>query len=146
MAITRRPATDDDKAYLKRLGEDQLRDVVVAQFGAWDDHLYRRCFEERWRKQTYQIVEMDGRRVGALWATREADHIWLRQIFIETSYQNQGIGTAMLRELMDEAGAAGLPLRLRVLTANRAKALYERLGFETTGMHADSHYWMDYTP
>ena len=146
MAITRRPATDDDKAYLKHLGKEIFKDVVLAQFGAWDDQLYRRRFEEKWRKHAYQIVEKDGRRIGALWTSREVDHIWLREIQIEPDYQDQGIGTVLLRELIEEARAAELPLRLRVLTANRAKALYERLGFETTGMYADSHYWMDYAP
>ena len=37
-----------------------------------------------------------------------------------------------------------MPVRLRVLTDNRSKALYERLGFKGIGMYGDTHYWLEY--
>ncbi len=141
-----RPATEEDKAFLRELDQDAYRDVVVAQFGEWDGRLQAQNFEKKWKTQNYQIIEQDDRAIGAIWVSEESDHIWLREIQISSTYRDRGIGTAILQGLMKEAKASGLRLRLRVLTANRAKMLYERLGFQTTGKHEETHYWMEYTP
>ncbi|MGH1483483.1 MAG: GNAT family N-acetyltransferase [Geminicoccales bacterium] len=138
------PATEEDKLFLKDLNREVYESVVVEQFGAWDDAFQDRHFEEKWAVQEYQIVEQAGQRIGAIWVAKEPDHLWLREIQISPSHQNQGIGTELLMKVMDEAGKSGLPLRLRVLTENRAKALYERLGFKVIGMHGDTHYWMEH--
>ncbi len=141
-----RPANEDDKAFVRRLNADSYRDVVRAQFGLWHDAAEDERFERKWGEKQYQIVERDDRLVGVIWTTREADHIWLREIQICPEDQNQGIGTALITGLMAEAQALNQPLRLRVLTANRAKALYERLGFRVTGLYEDTHFWMQFDP
>ena len=138
-------ATEDDKGFLKDLNREVYEPVVIRQFGVWDDAFQDRHFEEKWAVQNYQIVELSGQRVGAIWLSEESDHLWLREIQISPPHQNRGIGTKLLMKMMDEATASGLPIRLRVLTENRAKALYERLGFKIIGMHGDTHYWMEYT-
>lgn len=138
------PATEEDKHFLKNLNREVYEPVVVRQFCAWDDNFQDKIFEEKWLVQDYQLVEHDGQRIGAIWVEKEPDHLWLREIQISPSHQNQGIGTKLLMKLMDEAGQSGLPLRLRVLTENRAKILYERHGFKVIGMHGDTHYWMEY--
>lgn len=146
MKMELRAATERDKAFLRELNRDAYQDIVAEQFGEWDDEVQAQNFEKKWQAQNYQIIESDGRAIGAIWVSEESDHFWLREIQISSTYRDQGIGTAILRELMEDARIAGSYLRLRVLTANRAKALYERLGFRTTGMHDDTHYWMVYTP
>lgn len=146
MTTDLRPATERDKAFLITLQRDAYREVVRAQFGVWDDEYQAANFERKWLSSDYQIVEQDGHRIGALAVSREPDHLRLREIQLLSSHRNRGIGTALILRLTEEATAAGLPLRLRVLTANRAKALYERIGFQVTGMHADTHYWMERAP
>lgn len=118
--------------------------VVIEQFGAWDEAFQNQYFEAKWAIQNYQIVEQAGLRIGAIWVSKETDHLWLREIQISPSHQNRGIGTKLLTMMMDEAARSGLSLRLRVLTANRAKTLYERLGFSVIGMHENAHYWMEH--
>jgi GNAT superfamily N-acetyltransferase len=137
-------ATEEDKTFLKNLNREVYEPVVVRQFGAWDGAFQDKLFEEKWGIQNYQIVEQGGQRIGAIWVAEEPDHLWLREIQISPPHQNQGIGTKLLMKLIDEAGRSGSPLRLRVLTENRAKILYERLGFKVIGMHESTHYWMEY--
>ena len=144
--LTLRPANEEDKDFVRRLNADSYKAVVGAQFGLWDDGAEQEVFERKWAEQQYQIVERDGQRLGVIWTTRETDHIWLREIQVCPSHRNRGMGTALITQLTDEARALQVPLRLRVLTANRAKALYERLGFRVTGLYEDSHYWMEYDP
>jgi ribosomal protein S18 acetylase RimI-like enzyme len=53
-------------------------------------------------------------------------------------HRSQGIGTQLLRELQNEAAAAGKSLSIHVETFNPALHLYERLGFkviEDKGLH-----------
>jgi ribosomal protein S18 acetylase RimI-like enzyme len=58
------------------------------------------------------------------------DELFLADIEIDPDRQGEGIGSAIVRSLQEEARAAGKPLALQVLHVNtRARALYERLGF-----------------
>jgi ribosomal protein S18 acetylase RimI-like enzyme len=46
------------------------------------------------------------------------------------SLRNRGLGTTIMKALMDEAGRVGLPVRLKVASTNdSAMRLYLRLGF-----------------
>jgi ribosomal protein S18 acetylase RimI-like enzyme len=53
----------------------------------------------------------------------------LVQLYIAKEFQRRGFGTQLLKRLLVEAGESKLPIRLRVLAVNPARALYERLGF-----------------
>jgi ribosomal protein S18 acetylase RimI-like enzyme len=64
--------------------------------------------------------------------TRSADEWHVHQIQILPSRQRQGIGEAVLRELLIEAAREHVPVSLGVLHGNPARRLYERLGFTLT--------------
>ena len=73
---------------------------------------------------------LDEKNVGMFIVDEHADHLWLDEIQIDPSYQNQGIGTEVIGQLIVGARAHHLPLCLRVLHANRgAYRLYQKLGF-----------------
>ncbi|MFD2422327.1 ribosomal protein S18-alanine N-acetyltransferase [Amycolatopsis pigmentata] len=56
-------------------------------------------------------------------------------IGVDTAYQGQGIGTALLRRLLARADELNAPVFLEVRTDNdRAVALYERHGFTRIGL------------
>jgi GNAT superfamily N-acetyltransferase len=82
----------------------------------------------------YSIVRWQGDDIGALAVRREPTHIQLDQMFILPSHQNQGVGTHLIRRLAQEAKTAAKPLRLRVLSVNPARRLYEREGFVVTSV------------
>ena len=71
--------------------------------------------------------------------------VFLRFIEVLPEYQNQGVGTALIKSILDEAHPTGQPVGLQVLKVNPARSLYERLGFLTTGETA-THYMMRTTP
>ena len=77
-------------------------------------------------------------RAAILWLLqREVDnrHFLLDGICVDRSVRNSGIGTALLAAICAEARRRGYPgVRLDVIDTNfRARALYERNGFVTTG-------------
>jgi ribosomal protein S18 acetylase RimI-like enzyme len=84
------------------------------------------------------IAELDGDAVGAAWARQlgEQDNpFYVDDRTLEISVavrphaRGRGIGTALVRALIDEAKSRELALCLNIREANPAFRLYERLGF-----------------
>jgi len=59
-------------------------------------------------------------------------HWYLPLIGVEPDCQGQGLGSALIRPVLDRCDAAGLPAYLEATSA-RSRTLYERLGFEAVG-------------
>jgi ribosomal protein S18 acetylase RimI-like enzyme len=129
MALTRRPVTDADVDFIFALRESAYRERVEALFGPWLESQQREFLAKDMEETPYQIVLDDGVAVGAIAVAHHADHDFLDDIMIAAEHRDRGIGTRVMRELMTEARARGVPLRLSVLDGNRVRALYERLGF-----------------
>ncbi len=80
------------------------------------------------------IIEVDGAPAGRFRVVRFPDRIFLGGIQIHPAYQNRGIGTRLITELIEESRSTGKPVQLDVDRTNvRARKLYERLGFERVG-------------
>lgn len=81
----------------------------------------------------FQIVLLDGVNAGRLVINRTREEIRLVDLALLPEHRNAGVGTALLQRLFGEAAAARRPLRLEVLKTNRARRLYQRLGFVPSG-------------
>jgi ribosomal protein S18 acetylase RimI-like enzyme len=122
-----REATEDDREFLFRLHCAAIRESVEALWG-WDEELQRRLFDERFGREPYQVIQVEGEDVGVL-AVEEEDEVFLKLIELLPPVQGRGVGSSIIRSLQ----ARGKPVTLRVLTTNpRAAALYRRLGFRVT--------------
>jgi ribosomal protein S18 acetylase RimI-like enzyme len=87
-------------------------------------------YEQWFPKARFDIVELGGERIGRIVVNRPGDRLHIVDQAIVPSLRNCGLGTAIMRALMDEAAAAGLPVRLKVSDANDPSLrLYLRLGF-----------------
>jgi GNAT superfamily N-acetyltransferase len=139
-----RQTSANDKERMAALHERCYRDVVVAQFGGWDDTLQRGFFEKKWDPERYQIVGVQGADIGAVAVQRHSDHIFLAEVLIDPEYQNQGFGTELVRHVLTDAARDGLLVRLQVLRKSHAHRLYERLGFVQTGQ-TETHILMERT-
>lgn len=132
MAIRRRPAEDADVDFLFALRESSYRAHVEVLFGPWVEDHQRLLLANDMAEAAYEIVEADGVPIGSIALSGHVDHDFLEDIMIVPTHQSRGIGTALMRELMDAARRRGVPLRLSVLDGNRVRSLYERLGFRVT--------------
>jgi ribosomal protein S18 acetylase RimI-like enzyme len=131
--ITYRPADKiKDFEFGKQLHHAAYHDVVVRQFRSWDETLQSKFFEEDWNSTPHKLVLLNETPIGVVSSHIAPDHIFLAQLQILPEYQGQGIGSIILRTQMELAAQANLPLRLRVLKANRAQELYLRSGFKKT--------------
>ena len=142
MELVRRAATEADKPFVWQANARAYEEVVTRQFGEWDAEQQERKFDDKWRRATFEVVELGGERVGAIWSTDEGDHLWLREVFLLPNHQQQGVGAELVRQEIVKARRRSKPLRLRVLRESRARALYTRLGFSVCG-ETETHFWME---
>lgn len=125
--ISRRAATEADVPFLLELrrvtmSEHQLASGVVPS----EQERLRRVLA---RFECAEVVLDSGKPVGLLKVARDGTGWELVQIQLSPAVQRAGVGSQLIRGVIAEARAAGASLRLSVLKANPARALYERLGF-----------------
>jgi ribosomal protein S18 acetylase RimI-like enzyme len=75
------------------------------------------------------VIELDGTPIGRLYVDRGPLELRLMDIALLPEHRGRGIGGGVVRDLIDEAVAAGVPVTLHVEAHNPARRLYERLGF-----------------
>ena len=128
-----RQATAQDEDWIYQLTCRCYRDLVVRQFGNWDEHWQREHFAQKWKSLRYEVIVCEGRDAGILCVNDQKDCRFLAELLVDPPLQNQGLGTAIMEKLISQARAEGLLLRLRILRYNRARRLYSRLGFLPIG-------------
>lgn len=133
--LQQRPATEADIAFLLALREQTMDAHLVASgvdIHAGDPGALRLA-RVRHRFDCARILLLDGEPVG-LMKLQESPGAWsLLQLQLSPGCQGQGIGRALIEQLLAEADAAGVAVSLSVLKANPARRLYERLGFVQVG-------------
>jgi ribosomal protein S18 acetylase RimI-like enzyme len=87
---------------------------------------------ERWDFIQVRIITLDGTDIGWLQSMTQGDALFLGQLFVEAAFQRRGIGTEVVRRLIEEAARAGQAVTLGVVKTNPALRLYQRLGFQIT--------------
>lgn len=138
-AISLRPATPEDREFLLDLfagarddlscanletGQKQL--LVELQFNARENQ-YRFAYPNA----TNNIIVAGVREVGSIIVNRGERDIHVVDLSLVPECRNRGIGTKVLRTLLEEALADAKIVGLQVAVTNRAIRLYERLGFST---------------
>lgn len=139
--LSLRPSTALDTPFLRGLHHVAYRDVVLRQFGAWEEEAQDFWFERSLGEADFRVIMRGSLPVGALGTKDEASRINIVELQVLPEWQNQGIGTFALGTELSRARLAGRPVELRVLKENHARRLYERHGFHVTG-ESETHYLM----
>lgn len=141
-----RQVVDGDFDLLFEILRSTMQPYYVQAFGQWDDALERKYLADSLKEYRYEVIIFAGSIIGC-WARREgASGIFLAEMQILPAYQSQGHGRRLLRRLLDEATQGQLCVQLEVLTVNeRARRLYERLGFKVVGSTM-THHKMHWQP
>ena len=94
------------------------------QFDAQHAHWQRHYNDTDWL-----VVLHGGEPVGRLYLSRWPREHRIVDIAFLPEHRGKGLGTALLQDLLDEAGRAGKSLSIHVEKMNPAMSLYRRLGF-----------------
>ena len=144
MRYALRPATAGDYDFIYKVKTTTLREYIAQTWG-WNEVDQQARFGALFDPAQWQVVQLDGRDIGVLCLEREEGGLFLANIEILPPFQNRGIGTRIIEDILASARRDCLPVRLQVLKVNPARRLYERLGFVVTG-ETDTHYLMGCPP
>ncbi len=134
-----RTAVPDDEAFLYKLYCTTRSEEMVAW--GWDGAqqetflrlqftAQRQHYETAYGEAGHTILLVNDQPAGRIFVFRSERELVLVDIALLPDTRGSGIGTALIRELLDDAGRADKPVSLHVENHNRARRLYERLGFE----------------
>jgi GNAT superfamily N-acetyltransferase len=96
-----------------------------------------RFLKRQWRPPELQIITVSGEDAGWLQTTPTDEAIFLGQFYLAERFRARGIGSGIMKMLIDEAARDGKAATLGVVKINPARRLYERLGFQPT--HEEQH-------
>ncbi len=143
MELKRRPARGSDTGFARKVHHRAYHEVVEQQFGPWIEEQQDRYFEGDWAGGAFEIVLCDGTACGYVCIEDRDDDIHVRELVLLPEYQGRGIGSSILREVMDRARARRVPVRLGTQHKNRALNLYRRLGFREIG-RTETHILLEW--
>jgi ribosomal protein S18 acetylase RimI-like enzyme len=149
--LTLRPITDADHPFLLRLyastraeemarvpwTDEQKAAFVLQQFTA--QHAW---WTEHYPEATFDLVMYDDRPVGRLYVDRWEREIRIVDVAVVPEHRGLGFGEHLIRRVFDEGDASGRSVSIHVERFNRARSLYERLGFELREGGTDVYLYM----
>ncbi|MEU8761179.1 GNAT family N-acetyltransferase [Streptomyces sp. NPDC048659] len=113
----------------------ELKAVVMRadleRLGRYDEHRVRQRLRDEFRPEHTSVVEVAGAFAGCVAFAPDEPGPGRRlfHFYLAPEAQGRGLGTAVLRTLLDRADTEGVPVRLTVVQGSPARRLYERAGF-----------------
>lgn len=145
-----RPAVEEDSEFLYHvfcstcpdvaqapLSPEQIAPLLRMQFRAQDAH-----YHTHYPDAKYDVVLLNSQRIGRLYLAKLENEFRILDITLLPEFRSKGIGTYLVRQILDECQAADRPLRLHVVRGSRENGFYARIGFRPIG-DLQSHLFME---
>ncbi|WP_159613412.1 GNAT family N-acetyltransferase [Glutamicibacter sp. JC586] len=126
MTVSLRPSTPEDIGWLVELRAVVLR-ADLERLGRYEAVRVRERMRASFVPAWSRIVVFDGTDVGSITARPDGADRWIEHFYLSPDVQCQGIGSKVLRKVLDEPHDGDT--RLNVLQGSAARRLYERFGF-----------------
>ena len=123
-----RPARLGDYAFALSLYLEGAQ-MHLSRIGQWNRPRIVSKFRQGYKLAPAQVICAGDKRIGWIQVADFVDHMHLRQIHLVREARGKGIGTRLMRELLQRADALGKFVTLDVMHGNPARFLYLRLGF-----------------
>ncbi|WP_200804352.1 GNAT family N-acetyltransferase [Actinacidiphila paucisporea] len=139
------PATTADVEPIAELRALVMR-PDLERLGRYDEHRVRQRLRDAFSPRHTSIITVGGDFAGCV-ALRPAEVAgegaaevagegvagqWLEHFYLDPRHQGRGLGSAVLRTLLDRADEQHVTVHLNVLQGSAARRLYERHGFVVT--------------
>lgn len=109
---------------------EQQQAFVRSQFAAQQDH-----YAKKYPSASHDVIVRDDRPVGRLYVARLDQEIRIIDITLLPGERNAGIGSFLIKQLLDEANGSKKVTRIYVEEFNPSLRLFERLGFSPSEQH-----------
>jgi len=153
-AIRLLDAGDQDLEFLYGVYADSRADELSAvpwppeaidAFLRMQFHAQHTYYRQHYGDAQYSIVLHREEPIGRLYVHRGEATLTLIDIALLRRHRGQGVGSALLAELLAEAEASNKRVRLHVEQENQAFGWYKRLGFRHIGEFG-VYFEMEWTP
>jgi ribosomal protein S18 acetylase RimI-like enzyme len=136
--ITLRPVTSADEEFLLSVyastrseemarvpwTQEQKDAFVRLQFAAQQQH-----YPAQYPQANHDVISVDGVPVGRIYLDRSKEGLHILDITVLPQYRSAGIGSKVLRQVLDEAARRRVPVTIYVENFNPSLRLFQRLGF-----------------
>lgn len=123
-----RPASVSDVEAVAELRAMVLR-ADLERLGRYDAQRVRQRLRDGFDPAHTWVIEVGGAFAGCVALRPAKDFHWLEHFYLAPHLQGNGIGSGVLRELLERCDRSGVLVRLNVLQDSPARRLYERHGF-----------------
>jgi ribosomal protein S18 acetylase RimI-like enzyme len=107
-----------------------LAPAAFAQIMTQQFHAQTLAYLSQFPQARFDIIELSGEPIGRIVVDRPGSVLHIVDQAIVPQWRGRGVGTAIARALMDEAQAAGVPVRIEGSSeSDPSLRLYRRLGF-----------------
>ena len=128
--IETRKTTKEDTDFARETHHSAYRDVVIRQFGTWNENDQDHFFQESWNSEASQVITCDGTPCGYVYTETQPDRLVLHELVIRPEFQGRGIGSKILDNIVRKSQEKCIPIYLQVLHQNQAIELYKKFGFK----------------
>jgi GNAT superfamily N-acetyltransferase len=135
-----RPATDRDFEFAFRAKKDAMGSHISVRWG-WDEEYQRSVHKERWSEKPWFIVMLGEQPIGTVSIHEQPEFTRFGEFYLLSNFRDQGLGTAILTEFLENCDRSKRSVRLEYLKWNPVGSLYKRHGFEVVSEN-DIHYFM----
>ena len=123
-----RPASAADAEAVAELRAVVLR-ADLERLGRYDPRRVRQRLRDGFDPSHTWVIEVGDTFAGCVALRPAEDAHWLEHFYLAPPLQGSGVGSAVLRELLERCDRDGVLVRLNVLRGSPARRLYERHGF-----------------
>ncbi|MFE3073087.1 GNAT family N-acetyltransferase [Streptomyces sp. NPDC059247] len=132
---TLRSAAATDIEMIAELRATVMR-ADLERLGRYDEHRVRQRLRDSFSTRHTSIIMIDRELVGCVTVRPAEGRQWLEHFYLAPHRQGGGLGSAVLRTVLEKSDAQGATVGLNVLQGSAARRLYERHGFVVE--HQDS--------
>jgi ribosomal protein S18 acetylase RimI-like enzyme len=88
-------------------------------------------YKGKYPAKEVQVIQYEGKDIGRLRVVRSKEEIYIGGIQILPEFQSKGIGSAVVKDLIEESEELKIPITLEVHGVNTsANIFYSKLGFK----------------
>ncbi|TDE43213.1 N-acetyltransferase [Flavobacterium rhamnosiphilum] len=134
--LTYRKCLNTDIEYLLWLRKKTMNEHLIYSGIdiSHENHLKRIMFQFEQAK----IILLKDQKIGLLKILEQQSNIEIIQIQIEPLYQGKGIGQKIIKSVIEKLSDEKLSVTLSVLKENKAKKLYDSIGFKVISENNES--------
>ncbi len=122
------PAGNEDAGWINKLTRETMKPYVDL---SWTTESEQEAYYKlnEFDEESTMVIVVDGEKVGRLTCITENKSIDLAELHLIPSFQGKGLGSIIIKDVIDDAALKALTVKLKCLRTNPARNLYRKLGF-----------------